>query len=58
VIGVIDDRWGVDAVIKLAGQTLAASIMVLMGVQLTWISIPGMGIVSLEPNLAVWSPCC
>ena len=53
VIGVIDDRWGVDAVIKLAGQTLAASIMVLMGVQLTWISIPGMGIVSLEPNLAV-----
>jgi UDP-GlcNAc:undecaprenyl-phosphate GlcNAc-1-phosphate transferase len=53
VIGVIDDRWGVDAVIKLAGQTLAASIMVLMGVQLTWISVPGMGIVSLEPNLAV-----
>ncbi|HTJ69198.1 MAG TPA: MraY family glycosyltransferase [Actinospica sp.] len=53
VIGVIDDRWGVDALIKLAGQTLAASIMVLMGVQLTWISIPGVGIVSLEPNLAV-----
>jgi len=53
VIGIVDDRWGVDALIKLAGQTLAASIMVLMGVQLTWISIPGMGIVSLEPNLAV-----
>jgi UDP-GlcNAc:undecaprenyl-phosphate GlcNAc-1-phosphate transferase len=53
IIGVIDDRWGVDALIKLAGQTLAASIMVLMGVQLTWISIPGFGILSLEPNLAV-----
>ena len=53
VIGIVDDRWGVDALIKLAGQTLAASIMVLMGVQLTWISIPGVGIVSLEPNLAV-----
>jgi len=53
VIGVVDDRWGVDAVIKLAGQTLVASIMVLMGVQLTWISVPGVGIVSLEPNLAV-----
>lgn len=52
-IGIVDDRWGVDALIKLAGQTLAASIMVLMGVQLTWISIPGLGIVSLEPNLAV-----
>jgi UDP-GlcNAc:undecaprenyl-phosphate GlcNAc-1-phosphate transferase len=52
-IGIVDDRWGVDALIKLAGQTLAASIMVLMGVQLTWISVPGMGIVSLEPNLAV-----
>jgi UDP-GlcNAc:undecaprenyl-phosphate GlcNAc-1-phosphate transferase len=53
VIGVVDDRWGVDALVKLAGQTLAASIMVLMGVQLTWISVPGMGIISLEPNLAV-----
>jgi UDP-GlcNAc:undecaprenyl-phosphate GlcNAc-1-phosphate transferase len=53
IIGIVDDRWGVDAVIKLAGQTLAASIMVLMGVQLTWISIPGVGILSLEPNLAV-----
>jgi UDP-GlcNAc:undecaprenyl-phosphate GlcNAc-1-phosphate transferase len=52
-IGIVDDRWGVDALIKLAGQTLAASIMVLMGVQLTWISVPGLGIVSLEPNLAV-----
>lgn len=52
-VGIVDDRWGVDALIKLAGQTLAASIMVLMGVQLTWISVPGMGIVSLEPNLAV-----
>jgi len=53
VIGIVDDRWGVDALIKLAGQTLAAAIMVLMGVQLTWISVPGQGIVSLEPNLAV-----
>lgn len=52
-IGIADDRWGVDALIKLAGQTLAASIMVLMGLQLTWISVPGLGIVSLEPNLAV-----
>jgi UDP-GlcNAc:undecaprenyl-phosphate GlcNAc-1-phosphate transferase len=52
-IGIVDDRWGVDAFIKLAGQTLAASIMVEMGVQLTWISIPGVGIISLEPNLAV-----
>ncbi|MBR7837321.1 undecaprenyl/decaprenyl-phosphate alpha-N-acetylglucosaminyl 1-phosphate transferase [Actinospica durhamensis] len=53
IIGVVDDRWGVDAFIKLAGQTLAASIMVEMGIQLTWISIPGVGIISLEPNLAV-----
>ncbi|WP_063628054.1 MraY family glycosyltransferase [Actinospica robiniae] len=52
-IGIVDDRWGVDAFIKLAGQTLAASIMVEMGIQLTWISIPGVGIISLEPNLAV-----
>ncbi|HEY3871552.1 MAG TPA: MraY family glycosyltransferase [Actinocrinis sp.] len=52
VIGVIDDRWGVDAFIKLAGQALAASVMVLNGVYITWLPIPGIGVLQLDQNTA------
>ncbi|MBB6120455.1 MraY family glycosyltransferase [Nocardiopsis algeriensis] len=41
VIGVIDDRWGMDALSKLAGQVAAAGIMVWQGVQLLWLPLPG-----------------
>lgn len=41
IIGVIDDRWGMDALSKLAGQTAAAGILVWQGVQLLWLPLPG-----------------
>ncbi|MFY7067553.1 MraY family glycosyltransferase [Nocardiopsis changdeensis] len=41
VIGVIDDRWGMDPVSKLAGQVAAAGILVAAGVQLLWLPLPG-----------------
>lgn len=41
VVGVIDDRWGMDALSKLAGQTAAAGILVWQGVQLLWLPLPG-----------------
>lgn len=41
VIGVIDDRWGMDALAKLAGQVAAAGILVSQGVQLLWLPLPG-----------------
>jgi UDP-GlcNAc:undecaprenyl-phosphate GlcNAc-1-phosphate transferase len=50
LLGVIDDRWGVDALIKLAGQVFAASVMVLSGVQINWLPIPGEGNVVLDPT--------
>ncbi|HZU57038.1 MAG TPA: MraY family glycosyltransferase [Actinocrinis sp.] len=50
LLGVIDDRWGVDALIKLAGQVFAASVMVLSGVQIQWLPIPGYGTVVLDPT--------
>ncbi len=50
LLGVIDDRWGVDALIKLAGQVFAASVMVLKGVQIQWLPIPGYGTVVLDPT--------
>jgi UDP-GlcNAc:undecaprenyl-phosphate GlcNAc-1-phosphate transferase len=43
LIGALDDRFGLDAVTKLAGQILAASVMVLQGVQLLWLPIPAYG---------------
>jgi len=51
LLGIADDRWGVDAVIKLAGQTLAASVLVLNGVQIQWLPIPGQGLLSFDPTL-------
>jgi len=41
LLGVIDDRWGLDAITKLAGQVLAAAILVNFGVQLLWLPING-----------------
>ncbi|MFL1376446.1 MULTISPECIES: MraY family glycosyltransferase [unclassified Nocardiopsis] len=41
IIGVIDDRWGMDPVSKLAGQVAAAGILVAKGVQLLWLPLPG-----------------
>ena len=41
LIGVVDDVWGLDAITKLAGQSLAAGLMALQGVQLLWLPGPG-----------------
>jgi UDP-GlcNAc:undecaprenyl-phosphate GlcNAc-1-phosphate transferase len=53
LIGVADDRWGLDALTKLAGQILAAGLMVLQGVQLLYLPIPGSGVLSLTPDIGV-----
>jgi len=34
LLGVVDDRWELDSLTKLAGQVFAAGVMVLLGVQL------------------------
>ena len=54
LIGAADDKWGLDALTKLAGQILAAGIMVLQGVQFLYLPVPGKtGALSLGANLAV-----
>ena len=40
LLGIIDDRFNLDALTKLAGQILAAGVLVLEGVQLLWIPLP------------------
>jgi UDP-GlcNAc:undecaprenyl-phosphate GlcNAc-1-phosphate transferase len=43
LLGIIDDRFNLDALTKLAGQILAAGVLVLEGVQLLWIPLPSGG---------------
>jgi len=50
VIGVIDDRWGVNAIGKLAGQVAAAGVLVANGVQLTSFPLPKDSVFSLTQN--------
>jgi UDP-GlcNAc:undecaprenyl-phosphate/decaprenyl-phosphate GlcNAc-1-phosphate transferase len=40
VLGIVDDIYNIDALTKLAGQILAAGILVLEGVQALWIPMP------------------
>jgi UDP-GlcNAc:undecaprenyl-phosphate/decaprenyl-phosphate GlcNAc-1-phosphate transferase len=41
VIGFIDDRWGMDALPKAAGQIAAGGILVATGTTLSWLPLPG-----------------
>lgn len=49
-IGLIDDRWGLDALTKFAGQITAASVLVTMGVSWSVLYIPinGVGTIVLD----------
>src|ERR671929_776648 len=40
LLGVLDDRFGLDALTKLTGQIAAAGVMVLLGVQLAFVFLP------------------
>jgi UDP-GlcNAc:undecaprenyl-phosphate/decaprenyl-phosphate GlcNAc-1-phosphate transferase len=53
LVGAADDRWGLDALSKLAGQILAAGVMVLQGVQLLYLPVPGTGALVLTPDIGV-----
>jgi UDP-GlcNAc:undecaprenyl-phosphate/decaprenyl-phosphate GlcNAc-1-phosphate transferase len=51
VLGLIDDRWGLAAPTKLAGQVLAASVMALQGITIIW--LPFGGTLVLDPVTSV-----
>ncbi|HWH14775.1 MAG TPA: MraY family glycosyltransferase [Miltoncostaeaceae bacterium] len=53
LLGALDDRYGLDALTKLAGQVLAAGVLVLLGIQVLLVLVPGQGVVSLSPDIAV-----
>ena len=49
LLGMLDDRFELDALTKLAGQALAAGIMLSFGVQLLWLPINGL--ITLPPSI-------
>jgi UDP-GlcNAc:undecaprenyl-phosphate/decaprenyl-phosphate GlcNAc-1-phosphate transferase len=51
-VGIVDDRWGLGAISKMAGQIAAGGIVVWSGAYLPWIPWPGSETVVLEPDLA------
>src|SRR5690348_3445141 len=47
LIGVLDDKFEIDALIKLGGQMIAAGVMVMQGLTILWLPIPKVGTVAL-----------
>ena len=51
LVGVVDDRWGLDALTKFVGQLTAAGVLVLLGI--SWIQLPvpfaDIGTIVLDP---------
>ncbi|MDP3971437.1 MAG: MraY family glycosyltransferase [Candidatus Nanopelagicales bacterium] len=41
ILGLVDDKWGLDAPTKFAGQSLAAGTMALLGIQVIWLPVAG-----------------
>jgi UDP-GlcNAc:undecaprenyl-phosphate GlcNAc-1-phosphate transferase len=52
LIGIVDDRWGMSAISKLAGQIAAGGILAWSGVYLPWLPLPGGDTFVLEPDLS------
>lgn len=47
LIGVLDDKFELDALIKLGAQMISAGVMVMQGLTILWLPIPGVGTVAL-----------
>jgi UDP-GlcNAc:undecaprenyl-phosphate/decaprenyl-phosphate GlcNAc-1-phosphate transferase len=50
VMGFVDDRWGMGALSKLAGQVAAGVILVWSGAEVTWLPVPGSGTLGLTSD--------
>ena len=49
-MGIVDDRWGLGAITKLAGQVGAGAILVWSGAVVAWLPVPGGGTLSLTSD--------
>lgn len=53
VVGMIDDRLGMKATVKLSFQIMVAAIMIWFGIRIDYLSIPFHGLIFLEPWQAI-----
>lgn len=53
IFGAVDDVRPLGPLLKLFGQVLAAGVLVVMGVQIQNLHVPGSAVISLSPELAV-----
>lgn len=51
LLGIVDDKWGLDAPVKLAGQVLAAGLMASQGISVIWLPFGGTFVV--DPSTSV-----
>ena len=51
-VGVLDDLYELNAITKLAGQVLAAGVVVANGVKMLWIPLPNT-IISLDDSISI-----
>ncbi|MFE7513170.1 MraY family glycosyltransferase, partial [Streptomyces sp. NPDC057540] len=49
LIGALDDTFEIHALLKLGGQLIVAGLMVVQGLTIQWLPIPGVGVVALPP---------
>jgi UDP-GlcNAc:undecaprenyl-phosphate GlcNAc-1-phosphate transferase len=49
VVGLVDDRFGMPAKVKLLCQILIGSLMIWFGIRIDYLSLPLLGVVFLEP---------
>ncbi|MFD5662207.1 MraY family glycosyltransferase [Streptomyces hirsutus] len=49
LLGVLDDKFEIDALLKLGAQMIAAGVMILQGLTILWLPIPGIGTVAVTP---------
>ncbi|HYZ54813.1 MAG TPA: MraY family glycosyltransferase [Streptosporangiaceae bacterium] len=53
ITGIIDDRWGMGAISKLAAQVSAGGILVWSRIELSWIPEPSGAVIVLPPDLSL-----
>ncbi|MEY9935100.1 UDP-GlcNAc:undecaprenyl-phosphate GlcNAc-1-phosphate transferase [Catenulispora sp. GP43] len=53
VLGMVDDKFELGPLVKFVGQIFAASVMVVKGIQISWLVIPGIGFVAVDPTLSI-----
>jgi UDP-GlcNAc:undecaprenyl-phosphate/decaprenyl-phosphate GlcNAc-1-phosphate transferase len=53
LIGIADDLMGLPPTVKLAGHIVAALGVVVFGIQLVYVWVPGLGVIALSPDLGL-----